>query len=250
MSAAADDEGLRHRGHRSGILINDMNASERSEGRRMKHVQRRGRRGAAFAIRDGSEHDLHTIENLHPHSPHGQQAAHTRQQDARHHPLESCVQSILKPAKFMLAPAPRVIRELLGLETQSPAFLASVAEAVGFLHDLDLATPERLWWVPLRGWPADGWPTADALAIARWRAGATNGIGVAKYGRVPPKVEPVPAAARALCPPSSEAIGELRLEIMEARELRRTDLVTGADPYALVLFEGSLARTNTVHLPH
>ena len=116
-------------------------------------------------------------------------------------------------------------------------------------HWVDAPTPEADWFTPEHGWPAHLLqpPTLPAsiptLAVKQRYEPPTNWM----QSHVDESVHSTHVAA---------AIGELRIELLEAERLPQMDKLIGgltggkpfgsADPYAVVVFEGSAARTSTV----
>ena len=92
--------------------------------------------------------------------------------------------------------------------------------------EVDSPTPEALWYTPCEGWPVN-----------------------ANSEKQPPLLMPTARDVPSLFAPWQAAVGELRVEILEAQSLRKTDFMSQSiDPYAMLLFEGFATRTSTVHL--
>lgn len=93
-------------------------------------------------------------------------------------------------------------------------------------EDVDAPTPDERWFTPSLGWPR-------LTSSAEWKA--------------PPPLCPTADEAPELFDDATtdddDAIGELRVEILEAEGLPKMDVLT-SDPYAVVIFEGSAGRTN------
>ena len=96
--------------------------------------------------------------------------------------------------------------------------------------EVDAPTPEDRWFTPREGW------------------GEGN-----ESSRHPHYFMPIAKDVPALFPSEDDAIGELRLEVLEAEGLPNADAVFGisagnmTDSFALVLFEGNAARTNVIY---
>ena len=91
-------------------------------------------------------------------------------------------------------------------------------------------TPENRWFTPMNGWPCD-----DGNEHA-----------------TPHHLMPTAKDAAPLFESEDKAIGELRVEVLEAENLPNMDAVSGmslgnkTDAYALLLFEGFAAQTSVV----
>ena len=91
--------------------------------------------------------------------------------------------------------------------------------------DIEQRTPEGFWWSPVKGW----------AGAAEGRARRTK--DPVDRGRGPPQeVAPTAEEAAALYPADGEAVGELFVEVLEARALPG-DWLSKADAYALLVFE-------------
>ena len=97
---------------------------------------------------------------------------------------------------------------------------------------VDEETPESRWFTPASGWVA-----------------ASTGRPFA--GGKPPQLMPTATEAPELFMPPDEALGELRVELLEADALPDKDLNLTTrdfnDVYAMVIFEDSIARTPTLY---
>ena len=94
------------------------------------------------------------------------------------------------------------------------------------------------------GWPTTGWaPPRNLTDFTSFRLSR----------HPPPELTPTAAEAPCLHPAGGNAdagrpsqIGELKLELLAAAHIKKTDLVTGTDAYAIVVCEGTVARSATV----
>ena len=110
------------------------------------------------------------------------------------------------------------------------------------MERVDAPTPEALWFTPRDGWPTTTTTTTTAAAATTVREPP------------PPLLMPTAAEAAALYEHEEDALGELRVEVLQAEGLRGTNLSklnmrgidTTSDPYALLMVEGFAARTSTV----
>ena len=101
-----------------------------------------------------------------------------------------------------------------------------------------------LWQSQTNGWPATGWaPPRDLLDF--------KSVRVSRHP--PPELTPTAAEAPCLHVAGGDAdagrpsqIGELKLELLAAALIKKADLVTGTDAYAVVVCEGTVARSATV----
>lgn len=88
-------------------------------------------------------------------------------------------------------------------------------------------TPADSWFTPRAGWP-------EHLVEKQWG-----------WKEPPQLLMPTAAQAPVLFEQESDDIGVLRVEVLEAEGLPRMDTIGSCDPYAIVIFEGTCARTNT-----
>ena len=94
------------------------------------------------------------------------------------------------------------------------------------------------------GWPTAGWaPPRNLMDFTSVRLSR----------HPPPELTPTAAEAPCLHPAGGNAdagrpsqIGELKLELISADRIMKTDLITGTDAYAIVVCEGTVARSATV----
>lgn len=101
-----------------------------------------------------------------------------------------------------------------------------------------------LWHSQTNGWPATGWaPPRDLMDFTSVRLSR----------HPPPELTPTAAEAPCLHAAGGDAdagrpsqIGELKLELLAAAEIKKADLVTGTDAYAVVVCESTVARSATV----
>ena len=133
------------------------------------------------------------------------------------------------------------------------------------MERVDAPTPEALWFTPRGGWPVipahgrklsrpgeDATPTATPTAAAAATTTTTTPPTVREPP--PPLLMPTAAEAAPLYEHEEGALGELRVEVLQAEGLKGTNLSklnlrgVGAtsDPYALLMVEGFAARTSTV----
>ena len=93
-------------------------------------------------------------------------------------------------------------------------------------EEVEKATAPERWFTPEHGWQCEDLD-----------------------GNAPHLCMPTAASAKAIFPTADEAIGELCVEVLEARGLPNTDhglFGNMTDPYAFVVFEGSGVRTSVV----
>jgi len=90
--------------------------------------------------------------------------------------------------------------------------------------DVEKRTPESAWYTA-----AGGWPTAMVQAAARKLA--------------PRSLVPHAGEAPALHPPLASAIGEVRIEVLEAVGLLQADLLSPNDVYAVLVLESYAVQT-------
>tara|TARA_B100000780_G_scaffold211797_1_gene151588 strand:+ start:176 stop:628 length:453 start_codon:yes stop_codon:yes gene_type:complete len=107
------------------------------------------------------------------------------------------------------------------------------------MERVDAPTPEALWFTP-----RDGWPVIPAHST-------TTTATPAVREPAPPLLMPTAAEAAALYEHEEDALGELRVEVLQAEGLKgkagNLSLMGAAsDPYALLMVEGFAARTSTV----
>ena len=89
-------------------------------------------------------------------------------------------------------------------------------------EDIDAPTPESRWWNPYDGWE---------------KAAETQHFH--EHDRGPPRSVMPPATKQpALYPRPEETVGELRVEVLQCDGIFGADVITAADPYALLIFEG------------
>jgi len=100
-------------------------------------------------------------------------------------------------------------------------------------EEIDRPTPHSVWWTPRHGWKSASCEIEAASGGQRGRRGP------------PQEVMPTLEEEASLYPEASEVIGELKVEVLEARALRG-DWLSKADAYALLVFEGCAAKTNIV----
>ena len=104
------------------------------------------------------------------------------------------------------------------------------------MERVDAPTPEALWFTPRDGWPM----TTTTTTTTTLREPP------------PPLLMPTAAEVAALYEHEEDALGELRVEVLQAEGLGGTKLsklnIRGdtSDPYALLMVEGFAARTSTV----
>ena len=89
--------------------------------------------------------------------------------------------------------------------------------------DVEQPTPIDRWYTPEAGWPGVAWAGEERLA--------------------PCSLTPTGLAATAL---PGESLGELRVEILQATGLERSDLYSQNDVYALFLYERACAQTTVL----
>ena len=98
--------------------------------------------------------------------------------------------------------------------------------------DVDDATPDGLWFTPSSGWKqGDEWqqPLPPPLMPSE-----RDLLDALEMKTLPP-------------PFKQDAIGELRVEVLECEDLHQSLMQVGTiDPFAVVVFEGAAARTTTV----
>ena len=140
-----------------------------------------------------------------------------------------------------LAPRPRLAGKTQLLYSRMKT-LGRIREAVGLSgaeateECIAAPTPEDRWFTPERGWPSS--PSSELPAAL------TSG------GYRPKAWEPPPSlVAPEYFGHVSQAIGEVRVEVLQAERLPRLlhlvdlDIV---DPYAVLVFEGFAARTSMI----
>ena len=120
----------------------------------------------------------------------------------------------------------------VGVESTEVAVERKRAQAHGVRltadYNIDRLTPEDRWFTPEAGWPQDFKP-------------------VGRHAWAPTALMETASSAPTLYEGlADEAIGVLRLEVLCAEGLQNTDLVGVSDPYAIVLFESNVARTQTI----
>lgn len=143
---------------------------------------------------------------------------------------------LLLVARFVLRPASR--RTVSG--SASPAVPTTLAS-------VDAPTPSQLWFSPAAGW-ADAGVWARSVEEATPKRKGFLGLDgeMPKLSKLPPPGL-MPTALEAPCfHGGGGAIGEVWLEVLAATGLRKTDLVSGTDAYAVVLLEGTMGRSCTV----
>ena len=104
----------------------------------------------------------------------------------------------------------------------------------GFLpepHEISRPTPDAYWFKPRTGWPRRD-------RSVKYRCGGAR-------GDPPPSLMPAPLMP--LLPPPEDELGILRVELLETDDLPALDGVFDEnDVYAVLIFEGTMARTNTM----
>ena len=140
----------------------------------------------------------------------------TRKESARQRASAVAIQAQLR-GKRLRKQICTTGRDLLGL-----------AEGSFVYHkkDVEDPTPSPNWFTPEAGWARHLLQKQDG-----WFEPPTNLIPTAKEA-------PLHLFDRA------DAIGELRVEVLEAARLKNMDFLSRSDPYALILFESFAGRTN------
>lgn len=99
-------------------------------------------------------------------------------------------------------------------------------------EDVSVTTPPNRWFTLEHGWPVE--------AAGQW----TKYPGV--HENPPSNISPTVLSAPSRRPLTGDVIGELYVEVLEARNIPSLDLVGSTDAFAMVLFEGIAARTSTI----
>ena len=98
-------------------------------------------------------------------------------------------------------------------------------------HETSRPTPAAYWFKPRTGWPRRD-------RSVKYRCGGAR-------GDPPPSLMPAPLMP--LLPPPEDELGILRVELLETDDLPALDGVFDEnDVYAVLIFEGTMARTNTM----
>lgn len=109
--------------------------------------------------------------------------------------------------------------------------------------DVTLPTPPHLWFTLENGWPEKGW---SDLRIGKRTLADLRRIGVVTENP-PSNICPTVQEAPSRRPLKAEVIGEIFVEILEARGLPSHDLIGSTDAFAILVFEGVAGRTCTVN---
>ena len=138
--------------------------------------------------------------------------------------VQQCIQSPAVPATDGdVTPPPH-----------QPSMTDLTDKIFGFLpepHEISRPTPDAYWFKPRTGWPRRD-------RSVKYRCGGAR-------GDPPPSLMPAPLMP--LLPPPEDELGILRVELLETDDLPALDGVFDEnDVYAVLIFEGTMARTNTM----